>query len=244
MRAGLAARRFVSHTVRPPDEVLPDPSLVTVIDQGAEPVSVGAGLASVLNYLRATRGETAAVSIRMLYEFALRYDEFPGTDYDGTSLAGGVAALSRHGVCLESEWPAGVKGSLPPDDVLESALGRRPQRILHVSEQRRGVARRGVRAPGGGGGGYASRGVGADGQWSYSGGNLGAGSTRLRGRGVRQGGVSRPELLGEAWGGFTHMGVSYPGIAVWSYEDAAAHLLDAWVLQLTRAAVETDAGGV
>ncbi len=238
IRAGLAARRFVSHTVRLPDEVLPDPALVTVIDQGAEPVSVGAGLASVLDYLFALRGETSPVSLRMLYEFALRYDEFPGTDYEGTSLAGGVAALSRHGVCLESEWPSGAKGSLPPASVLEAALARRPQRILHVAnnvEEMRAAV-------------FEHRAVAAAATlhegWELTvNGAIQPGTTTQGAHAFAVVGYVKEGFLvlnswGRAWGGFTHGGASYPGIALWTYEDAAAHLLDAWVLQLTRAAVK------
>ncbi len=40
----------------------------------------------------------------MLYEMAKRSDEWPGEDYDGSSLRGAIQGWKNMGVCKESEW--------------------------------------------------------------------------------------------------------------------------------------------
>lgn len=236
LRADLAGRRFVATTVQPPAESLPDAAHLTVLDQGEQPISVGAALAGVLNVLRAARGETAPVSARMLYEFALRYDEFPGTDYEGTSLAGGVAALSRHGVCLAAEWPDDAPGRVPPPPVLAAALANRPQRILRVApsvdELRAAV--------------FEHRAVAVaanlhEGWSTVASGIIRPGTTTQGAHAFAVVGYTRDGFVvlnswGPSWGGFSSGSESYPGTAVWPYDDAAKNLLDAWVLQLTRPA--------
>jgi hypothetical protein len=238
LRAELASRRFTSTSVRLPDEVVPDAGLISIRDQGTEPVSVGVALAAVLDHLRARNGETSPVSARMLYEFALRYDEFPGTDYEGTSLAGGVAALSRHGVCLESQWPLGAKGSVPPAAALEAALANRPQGIRHVAGgveelksavfEHRAVAVAATLHEG----------------WDLPVNGAIQAGTRVQGGhafavvGYTRAGFVVQNSWGPSWGGFTHGGVVHPGLALWPFDDAAKHLVDAWALQLTRAALK------
>jgi hypothetical protein len=41
----------------------------------------------------------------MLYNFARRYDEYEGEDYDGSSCRGALKGFFNHGVCLEADWP-------------------------------------------------------------------------------------------------------------------------------------------
>ncbi len=80
-----------------------------ILDQGQEGACTGFGLACVVNYLRWRKAELPqqieSVSPRMLYNFARRYDEYAGEDYDGSSCRGALKGWFNHGVCLEQDWP-------------------------------------------------------------------------------------------------------------------------------------------
>ena len=82
-----------------------------ILDQGQEGACTGFGLACVVNHLRWRQARypdrLEPVSPRMLYNFARRYDEYSGEDYDGSSCRGALKGWFRHGVCLESDWPYG-----------------------------------------------------------------------------------------------------------------------------------------
>ena len=82
-----------------------------ILDQGQEGACTGFGLACVVNYLRWRKAgfptQLESVSPRMLYNFARRYDEYDGEDYDGSSCRGALKGWFRHGVCLETDWPYG-----------------------------------------------------------------------------------------------------------------------------------------
>ncbi|WP_374340877.1 C1 family peptidase [Azonexus sp.] len=80
-----------------------------ILDQGQEGACTGFGLACVVNYLRWRKAgapkKMASVSPRMLYDFARRYDEYAGEDYEGSSCRGALKGWHKHGVCLEEDWP-------------------------------------------------------------------------------------------------------------------------------------------
>lgn len=88
-----------------------------ILDQGSEGACTGFGLACVVNYLRWRKADLPArmesVSPRMLYNFARRYDEYAGEDYEGSSCRGALKGWFNHGVCLESDWPYG-RASIQP----------------------------------------------------------------------------------------------------------------------------------
>lgn len=70
----------------------------------------GHALASAINAALAKAGSgrsRSRVSPRMLYHFALRYDEFPGERDEGSSLRAALRGWFYHGVCLETKWPPG-----------------------------------------------------------------------------------------------------------------------------------------
>ena len=89
-----------------------------VLDQGQEGACTGFGLACVVNYLRWRKADTpsklASVSPRMLYNFARRYDEYAGENYDGSSCRGALKGWFYHGVCLEDDWPYHADDTQPP----------------------------------------------------------------------------------------------------------------------------------
>lgn len=80
---------------------------VPILSQGNEGACTGFGLATVANYLLRTRKvkpDKIAVSQRMFYEMARRYDEWPGENYSGSSARGAMKGWHKHGVCAESIW--------------------------------------------------------------------------------------------------------------------------------------------
>ena len=89
-----------------------------VLDQGQEGACTGFGLACVVNYLRWRKADTPSklisVSPRMLYNFARRYDEYAGENYDGSSCRGALKGWFYHGVCLEDDWPYQADDTQPP----------------------------------------------------------------------------------------------------------------------------------
>lgn len=103
---------------------------VPILNQGNEGSCTGFGLATVVHYLlrsRAVVPDRTAVSPRMLYEMARRYDEWAGTDYQGSSARGAMKGWHKHGVCSEAVWPY-QPGNPDPrltDERAQNA-GRRP----------------------------------------------------------------------------------------------------------------------
>ncbi|QRY78117.1 peptidase C1 [Pseudomonas sp. PDNC002] len=90
-----------------------------ILDQGQEGACTGFGLACVINYLRWRKSgnpdsDFQSVSPRMLYDFARRYDEYSGEDYDGSSCRGALKGWFHHGVCLEDDWPYTAQGITQP----------------------------------------------------------------------------------------------------------------------------------
>lgn len=79
-----------------------------ILDQGVEGACTGFGLATVANYLLRRRKidrDEIAVSPRMFYQMARRYDEWPGTAYEGSSARGAMKGWHKHGICADTVWP-------------------------------------------------------------------------------------------------------------------------------------------
>jgi len=84
---------------------MPVPAGLHIRDQGTRGACTGYGLAAVIDRLLATSdGDLAetAVSARMLYEMALRYDEWAGEDDAGSSCRGAIKGWYNMGVCREA----------------------------------------------------------------------------------------------------------------------------------------------
>lgn len=100
---------------------------IPVLDQGTEGACTGFGLATVAHFLlsgRVAAPTDAAVSPRMFYEMARRYDEWPGEDYSGSSARGAMKGWHKHGVCSGVLWPyeAGRDDTdLTPDRIADAA---------------------------------------------------------------------------------------------------------------------------
>jgi pimeloyl-ACP methyl ester carboxylesterase len=112
-----------------------------ILDQGTEGACTGFGLAAVINFiywsgwreklLAAAKGQEAKllkerpplVSAPMLYHNARLYDEWEGSDYEGSSCRGAMKGWHKHGVCENGLWKKGAR--MQPDDWRHDAA-RRP----------------------------------------------------------------------------------------------------------------------
>ncbi len=81
------------------------PSDLKILNQYSSGGCTGFALAGAINLLYSRAGEGIRVSPRMLYEMARRHDEWPGEDYDGSSLRGAIKGWRNMGVCREDYWP-------------------------------------------------------------------------------------------------------------------------------------------
>ena len=239
LREQITQRVFKPSGARPPGEVLPDPKYITVIDQGQEGVSVGVGIAAVMNYLRAEQGETGIVSPRMLYEFARIYDEWPGTDHMGSSVIGGLAGLIRHGVCTDKEWPLYGKDKKtrghPQSQALTSAPKNRPSSVLKVDRNidhlRAAIFEHHAVVMGAmihGGWQKPTKGVIPFLQKKSE----MFGGHAFAAIGYTSRGFIVQNSWGSKWGGLELGDRTVGGLAIWTYEDAEQNLNDAWIIQL------------
>ncbi len=104
-----------------------------ILNQGQQGACTGFGLAAVCNHLlraRQVRPDKTPVSAAMLYAMARRYDEWPGTDYDGSSPRGAMKGWHKHGVCSEALWrPQAGRAGAAESELTPQRIGdavRRP----------------------------------------------------------------------------------------------------------------------
>lgn len=75
-------------------------------DTGPEGTTVGFSIAYALQAaVKEKTGEALTLSPRGIYVLAKKYDEWPGEDYEGTSVVGGLKAVREIGAYLEEDWP-------------------------------------------------------------------------------------------------------------------------------------------
>ncbi|WP_211101818.1 C1 family peptidase [Azospirillum baldaniorum] len=207
------------------------PSLAfSVRDQGASSSCTGYALAHVIDCLiaRAVIAERPKrVSARMLYEMAKRNDEWTGTAYEGSSVRGALSGFYRNGVCSErlapdaaqedSEWALTYEMAKEAREIRLGAYYRVQPDLsdYHAALNEIGVV-------------YVSAQI--HGNWS----------SPLDGR-IKPGGEPAGghafAIVGYDDKGFWVLNSWGPqwgknGIAHWRYEDWAANVMDAWVLQL------------
>jgi len=100
-----------------PKEVDWTEQLTEVRDQGNEGSCVGFATTGLKEFQEWREyGKKYDFSERWIYEWAKEEDEFPGIDYEGTTIRGAMKALQKHGICPEELWPyvPGEKGE--PDE--------------------------------------------------------------------------------------------------------------------------------
>ena len=87
----------------------------SIRNQGREGTSVGFPLAYALQAeLKRLHNEKSTISVRSIYVKAKEYDEWPGEDYEGTSVLGGLKAMHKDGVFTEQDWPYSRKNNPVP----------------------------------------------------------------------------------------------------------------------------------
>jgi hypothetical protein len=198
-----------------------------VLNQGQEGACVGFSIAAAVNRLRRRRDPAAPlVSSRMLYEMARKFDEWPGEDYSGSSIRGGIRGFWHNGVCLGESWPydeSDKHGDLSSDRSLQArdiALGayyrlRRELTDYHSALNETGIICATAHVHDG---------------W------MDAGEGRITRTGERTGGHAFA-IVGYDSHGFwiqNSWGVEWgnSGFAHWTYDDWAANVMDAWVFRL------------
>ncbi|GFE48633.1 hypothetical protein So717_03860 [Roseobacter cerasinus] len=215
----------------------PTADMSPIRDQGHEGACTGFALSSAITLMNRIRHRridpTASVPIaspRMLYEMAKINDEWPGEDYEGSSIRGALKGFYNNGACSEDvapykdgqkNWALTVKHAKDARHVGLGAYYRlRPEvndyhaalnevGVIYVSAQ----IHRGWQNP-------------AKGDIKPS--HLTEGGHAFIIVGYDDIGFLIQNSWGESWGGFGKR----PGIARWRYEDWAATVMDAWVLRL------------
>lgn len=215
----------------------PGPDLSPIRDQGGEGSCTGFALSSAITFLNRKRHsqlsdpvEAPLASARMLYEMAKLNDEWPGEDYEGSSIRAALKGFFNNGVCSEDLAPY-VEGERnwylnkdQAEDARKLGLGAyfrlRPQIIdYHAALNEAGVI-------------YASamvhRGWQRPRRGDIAPSNVTEGGHAFIIVGYDDKGFLIQNSWGEEWGGFN----GQPGIARWRYEDWSANIMDAWVLRL------------
>lgn len=215
----------------------PTPEDNVILDQGREGACTGfalAGTINVLRYHRAKRQElvlpTSGVSPRMLYEMARLHDEWPGEDYEGSSIRGAIKGFFHNGVCSdtlapykvqEKDWSLTVEQAKDARNTGLGAYYRLRKEIIdyHSALNEVGViivsakVHRGWQNP-------------PKGKIRKS--NLHEGGHAFMIVGYDEEGFLIQNSWGPQWGGYRGI----PGTAHWSYQDWAENITDAWVLRL------------
>ena len=75
-------------------------------DTGPEGTTVGFAIAYALQAaVKEKTQQSVTLSPRGIYVLAKQYDEWPGEEYEGTSVIGGLKAVREVGAYLEDDWP-------------------------------------------------------------------------------------------------------------------------------------------
>lgn len=213
--------------VRLPDYI--DPQVHTrriILDQKSEGACTGFSLAGAINMLHQRAGQDTTVSPRMLYEMAKRSDEWPGEEYDGSSLRGAIRGWRNMGVCEEEYWPYRVgrnKGELSIDaakNARNHTLGAYYRLSPIISHFHSALIETGVIA--------VSAKVHSG--WNQPVNGVIEQQTNMIGGhafiivGYNEKGFWIQNSWGKKWGD--------NGVALWSYEDWIENIMDAWVFRL------------
>ena len=215
----------------------PDQDLSPIRNQGGEGACTGFALASAITLMNRNRHRkldpnsiAPMTSPRMLYEMAKINDEWPGEDYEGSSIRGALKGFYNNGACSDAaapykegdkNWHLTVDQAKDARNVGLGAYYRlRPEIIdYHAALNEVGViyvsalVHRGWQNP--------SKGL-------IKPSHLTEGGHAFIIVGYDDTGFIIQNSWGENWGGFQ----GRPGVAHWRYEDWSATIMDAWVLRL------------
>jgi len=216
----------------------PDVSISPVLDQQQEGACTGFALASIITLLRNQREQRQRMvppaefraSPRMLYEMAKLHDEWPGENYEGSSIRGALKGFFHNGACSDRLAPyrSGQKNWFLTVEQAKEARGTglgayyrlRPEIIdYHAALRKAGAilvsasVHRGWSRP-------------RRGEIVRSTSHIGGHAFIIVAYDDR--GFLVQNSWGESWGQFE----GRPGIARWTYADWAENVMDAWVLRL------------
>lgn len=91
---------------RTPETIDLSDEIGSIGDTGPEGTTVGFSVAYAMQAaIKNATGRTVALSPRSIYVAAKKYDDWPGEDYEGTSVLGALKAVKEVGAYLESDWP-------------------------------------------------------------------------------------------------------------------------------------------
>lgn len=207
------------------------PRKLNIRHQGNKPACTGFGLAAVIDRLMAVAKYkdvgAAGVSSLMLYEMALRYDEWAGEEDEGSSCRGAIQGWYNMGVCQETIYPytldAKPKWSVAAaKDARNQTIGAYFRMSTRISDYHAALNEVGAI--------YCSALVHKG--WDEPDTNSGHIKTQkptLGGHafaivGYDQDGFWIQNSWGKEWG--------KNGTALWTYEDWHLNLQDAWVFQM------------
>ena len=201
------------------------PEAQKILDQFSEGACTGFSLAACINYLYKKSDQDIQVSARMLYEMAKRSDEWPGEDYDGSSLRGAIQGWKNMGVCKESVWE--YKTTTPGDLTVKRAKDARNHTIgayyrlkpeithFHAALNEVGIIAVSANV-------HKGWGNPADGIIEHHKKKDGGHAFAIVG--YNDDGFWIQNSWGNSWG--------KNGLALWSYEDWNENVMDAWVFRL------------
>lgn len=217
---------------------LPDSELSPIRDQGQEGACTGFALSSaitLMNRYRHNRVDPMIVvpmaSPRMLYEMAKVNDEWPGEDYEGSSIRGALKGFYHNGACSDDiapyvdgdkSWHLSIQHAKDARFVGLGAYFRLKPEIIdyHSALNEVGVI-------------YVSATIHCGWKKPPKGdikpSHLTEGGHAFIIVGYDDTGFLIQNSWGEDWGGFE----GKPGIARWRYEDWSATVMDAWVFRLS-----------
>ena len=216
---------------------VPDIPECYIRNQFSEGACTGFALAAVIDQqCRHLFGEEAKtiVSTRMLYEMAKLHDDTPGRCYSGSTIRGALKGFFHNGVCLEDDAPFFPQVGQPLESwKLSVNLARKARKITlgayfrlnhEINDYHTALAEAGAL--------IVSAEVHSG--WANPRGGVITPRSRIEGRhafaivGYNSEGFIIQNSFGAQWGGYDKK----PGLALWRYEDWAAHVTDAWVMRL------------